>query len=131
MGSDFFPVLSGNGTTLFCLLSSGPNGHTSPATVRWVLEWRPVQTRLANGAEWRSFPYVKTIGVPTGSAVYPATVWSSSTGATLLIEWSVVTPGHGASVRLGALTRGKSSWTFTPLPAPAIFAAGGLPGIAW
>lgn len=127
----FFPVLSGNGTTLFCLLSSGPNGHTSPATVRWVLEWRPVQTRLANGAEWRSFPYVKTIGVPTGSAVYPATVWSSSTGATLLIEWSVVTPGHGASVRLGALTRGKSSWTFTPLPAPAIFAAGGLPGIAW
>ena len=127
----FFPVLSGNGTTLFCLLSAGPGGHISPTTVRWVLEWRPMQTRLANGAEWRSFPYVKTIGVPAGSAVYPATVWSSSTGATLLIEWSVVTPGHGTSVRLGELTLGRNNWTFTPLPTPAIFTAGGLPGIAW
>jgi hypothetical protein len=118
-------------------MSGGPGGHTNPATVRWVLEWRPLQTRLANGAQWRSFPYIKTIGVPAGSAVYPATVWSSRTGAALLIEWSVVTPGnggtggHGTAVRLGALTLGASNWTFTPLPAPAIFTAGGLPGIAW
>jgi len=127
----YFPVLTGNGTTLFCLMSGGPGGHTNPSTVRWVLEWRPVQTRLANGAEWRSFPYVKTIGVPAGSAVYPATAWSSSTGGRLLIEWSVVTPGQGTSTRFGELTLGHDNWTFTPLPAPAIFSSGGLPGIAW
>jgi hypothetical protein len=127
----FFPVLSGNGSTLFCLMSSGPGGHTSPDTVRWVLEWRPMRTTLADGAEWRSFPYIKTIDVPAGSAVYPATVWSSTTGARLLIEWSVVTPGQGTSVRLGELALGDNSWTFTPLPAPASFAPGGLQGIAW
>ena len=134
----FFPALSGNGSTLFCLMSGGPDGHTNPTTVRWVLEWRPMQTSLANGAEWRSFPYIKIIGVPAGSAVYPAMVWSSSTGATLLIEWSVVMSGHdgtgahGTSVRLGELTLGRNAWTFTPLPAPAIFAAGGgAPSIAW
>ena len=128
----FFPVLNGNGTTLFCLLSGGPNGHTSPTTVRWVLEWRPMQTRLANGAEWHSPPYVKVIGGPAGSSVQPATVWASSTGATLLIEWTVVAPGgHVQSVRFGELSLGRGSWTFTPLPAPAIFTAGGLPGIAW
>jgi hypothetical protein len=128
-----FPVLSGNGTTAFCLASNGPDGHTNPATVRWVLEWRPVQTPLANGAEWRSFPYPKVIGVPAGSSVQPATVWASSTGATLLIEWSVVTPGHRVpSVRFGRLSLGENGWTFTSLPAPAIFAAGGgAPGIAW
>jgi hypothetical protein len=127
-----FPVLSGNGTTLFCLMSSGPDGHTTPTTVRWVLEWRPMQTRLANGAEWHYPPYVKVIGVPAGSSVQPATVWASSTGATLLIEWTVVAPGgHVQSVRFGELTLGRGSWTFTPLPAPAIFTAGGLPGIAW
>jgi hypothetical protein len=128
----FFPVLSGNGTTLFCLLSSGPDGHTNPTTVRWVLEWRPMRTRLANGAEWHNPPYVKVIGGPAGSSVQPATVWASSTGATLLIEWTVVAPGgHVQSVRFGELTLGRGSWTFTPLPAPAIFTAGGLPGIAW
>jgi hypothetical protein len=134
----FFPALSGNGTTLFCLMSGGPDGHTSPTTVRWVLEWRPMQTSLANGAEWRFFAYPKELGVPAGSAVYPATVWASSTGATLLIEWSVVTPasggsaaGHVQSVRFGELSKGKNSWTFTPLPTPAILAAGGPPGIAW
>ena len=127
----FFPVLSGNGTTLFCLMSSGPNGHTNPDTVRWALEWRPMQTRLANGAEWRSFPYVKTIDVPAGSAVYPATVWSSSTGARLLIEWSVVTPGQVTSVHLGELTLGNNNWTFTALPTPASFAPGGRQGVAW
>jgi hypothetical protein len=127
-----FPVLSGNGATLFCLMSGGPDGHTNPATVRWVLEWRPMQTRLANGAEWRFLPYPKIIGVPAGSSVQPATVWASSTGATLLIEWTVVAPGgHVQSVRLGELTLGRGSWTFTPLPAPAIFTAGGPPGIAW
>lgn len=127
----FFPVLSGNGTTLFCLMSGGPNGHTSPATVPWVLEWRPVQTRLANGAEWRFFPYVKTIGVPAGSSVRPVTVWASSTGATLLIEWTVVTPSGGMSARFGELVQGTNAWTYTPLPAPAIFPVRGLPGIAW
>ena len=127
----FFPVLSGNGSTLFCLTSSGPNGHTNPDTARWVLEWRPMRTTLANGPEWRSFPYTETIDVPAGSAVHPATVWSSTTGAMLLIEWSVVTPGQGTSVRLGELTLGHNNWTFTPLPTPASFAPGGLQGIAW
>ncbi len=134
-----FPALSGNGTTLFCVTSHGPDGHTNPTTVRWVLAWGPRATNLANDAEWRSFPYIKEIGVPAGSAVYPATVWASSTGARLLVEWTVVTPGyedgtgvHGTSVRLGELTLGRNSWTFTPLPVPAIFAAGGgLPSIAW
>jgi hypothetical protein len=126
-----FPVLSGNGTTLFCLMSGGPDGHTSPATVRWVLEWRPVQTRLANGAEWRSFAYVKIIGVPAGSTVRPATVWASSTGTTLLIEWSVVTSRGGTSVRFGEAVQGKNAWTYTPLPAPAVLTTGGPPDIAW
>ncbi len=126
-----FPVLSGNGTTLFCLMSGGPDGHTNPATVRWVLEWRPVQTRLANGAEWRSFAYVKIIGVPAGSTVRPATVWASSTGTTLLIEWSVVTSHGGTSVRFGEAVQGKNAWTYTPLPAPAILTTGGPPDIAW
>jgi hypothetical protein len=60
-------------------------------------------------------------------------VWASSTGAILLIEWSVVTPGHRVpSVRFGRLSLGENGWTFTQLPAPAIFAAGGgAPGIAW
>lgn len=131
----FFPVLSGNGTTLFCTMSAGPGGHTNPTTVRWVLEWRPRPTSLANGAEWRSFPYIKTIGVPAGSTVYPVTVWSSSTGATLLIEWTVVTtspPIARGPVRFGELTLGRNEWTFTPLPAPAVFAAGrSAPSIAW
>lgn len=131
----FFPVLSGNGTTLFCTMSDGSDGHTGPTTVRWVLEWRPGQTSLANGAEWRSFPYIKTIGVPTGSIVDPVTLWSSSTGARLLIEWSVTTTSprvaHGP-VRFGELTLGRNEWTFTPLPAPAVFAVGrSAPSIAW
>ena len=32
---------------------------------------------------------------------------------------------------MSELTSASDGWTFTPLPAPAIFAAGGLPGIAW
>ena len=131
----FFPVLSGNGTTLFCLESSGPEGHTNPSTVRWQLTWQPRATSLANGEEFRNFPYIKVIGVPTGSAVSLATAWASSTGSTALIEWSVAAPGaaggHGTSVRFGELTSTEDGWTFTPLPAPAIFATGGLPGIAW
>jgi hypothetical protein len=60
-------------------------------------------------------------------------VGATSTGATLRIEWSVVSPGDRVpSVRLGELALGGSSWTFTALPAPAVFAAGGgTPGIAW
>jgi hypothetical protein len=134
-----FPALSGNGTTLFCLISSGPDGHTNSATVRWQLEWLPGATSLANDGEWRFGVYNKIIGVPAGSTVYPATLWASSTGNTLLIEWSVVTPGSGdsaaghvQSVRFGRLTQGGVDWTFTPLPAPAVFAAGGgAPSIAW
>ena len=128
-----FPLVSGNGTTVFCVRPGGPEGHTNPTTVRWQLDWVPSQTDLADNAEWRFFPYIKTIGVPAGSALYPGTVWSSSTGATLLVEWTVVAPGSGGtSVRLGELALGHNQWTFTPLPAPAVFAAGGgLPGIAW
>ena len=127
-----FPLVSGNGTTFFCFRPGATDGHTNPTTVRWPLDWRPNQTNLADSAAWRFFPYIKTIGVPAGSAVYPATVWSSSTGATLIIEWTVVPPGSGGTyVRLGELTLGLNEWTFTPLPAPAIFATGGLPGIAW
>jgi hypothetical protein len=133
-----FPALSGNGTTLFCLIS-GPDGHTSPTTVRWQLKWSPGATSLANDEEWRFGVYIKIIGVPAGSTVYPATVWASSTGNTLLIEWSVVTPGSGGSaaghvqsVRFGRLTQGDADWTFTPLPVPAVFADGGrAPSIAW
>lgn len=131
----FFPMLSGNGTTLFCLVSSGQEGHTNPTTVRWQLMWQPRATTLANAEKFRSLPYIKVIGVPTGSAVYPATAWVSSAGSTVLIEWSVVAPGaaggHRTSIRFGELTLKEDGWKFTPLPAPAIFAGGGLPGIAW
>jgi hypothetical protein len=131
----FFPALSGNGTTLFCLKSSGPEGHTNPSTVRWQLTWQPRATSLANGVEFRNFPYIKAIGVPTGAAADPAIAWVSSSGSTVLIEWSVVAPGaaggHGTSVSFGELTSTQDGWTFTPLPAPAELAAVGLPGIAW
>jgi hypothetical protein len=126
-----FPVVSGNGTTYLCVTGDGPDGHTSPTTVRWVLQWRPMPTDLADNAEWRLARYVKIIGVPAGSTVNPATVWASSTGAMLLVQWTVVTPGHGTSVRLGELNVAENDLTFTPLPAPAIFATGGLPAIAW
>ena len=127
----FFPVLSGNGTTLFCVGSDGPHGQTNPTTVRWELDWRPMQTGLANGAGWFSLPYAKTIGVPAGSNVRAATVWASSTGTTLLIEWTVVTSSGGMSARFGELVQGKNAWTYTPLPVPAIFPVRGLPSIAW
>jgi hypothetical protein len=135
-----FPLLSGNGTTLFCPLSLGANGHTSPTTVRWWLKWMPMATELADNAQWRFVSYLKELGVPAGSTVYPATVWSGSTGSTVLIEWSVVAQGQPAtrpeSVRFGVLRIGNNATKFTPLPAPAIFATGGLatsvlPGIAW
>jgi hypothetical protein len=132
-----YPAVSGNGTVIFCVASGGPDGHTSPTTVRWVIQWRPVSTSLADNAEFRLVMYVKVIGAPAGSAVYPATVWSSSTGERLLIEWQAVTPDRGDTAgrvqlaRFGELTAGNNGWTFTPLPSPAIFAAAGPFGIAW
>jgi hypothetical protein len=129
----YFPVVSGNGTTLFCAFADGPDGHTTPTTVRWVLQWQPWETSLANRAEWRFFAEDEEVGVPAASAVTLATVWSSSDGATLLVEWSVARPHNSLPlISFGELTKGKNSWTFTLLPTPTDFAAGGgPPAIAW
>jgi len=126
------PVIVGDGTTLFCAFGQGPDGHTNPAPVRWVLEFEPMETDLADKGEWRLSKYIRQIGVPAGSTVYPAVVRSSSSGETLLIEWSAVVPGsHVQGVRRGELSYRGSNWTFTPLPAPAIFATSDPPAVAW
>jgi hypothetical protein len=131
-GTDY-PVLSGDGSTLFCASAAGPDGQTSPATVRWVLRWEPRATSLANQAAWRFSAFGKTVDMPAVSGVTAAAVWSSSDGSTLLVEWSVARPLTPVkAVSFGEFTRGKNGWTFTPLPAPAVFAAGGAPpAIAW
>ena len=78
--------------------------------------------------------------VTAGSTVYPAVVWSGSTGYTLLIEYSMVPPGHPdlnlAAVSFGVLRIGHNTAKFTPLPAPGILAISAtpnsaLPEIAW
>jgi hypothetical protein len=127
-----FPLLSGNGTTYFCSLNLGKNGHTSPTTVRWVLKWQPRPTDLADDAEWRFGALDSELSVPAGATVYPAVLWSSSTGATLVVEWTVIAPGQAAqTVRFGTFSPGNNRPTITVLPAPPLSTAIDLPEIAW
>jgi hypothetical protein len=115
-----FSRVSADGKTVICPVMNTQASGKADWTVRWLAY--PVTATAAPRARYQ-------IHGDTGFSAN--TPWVSASGATMIVEWSVNQPPHGALkiAGFGIVSHG----TFTPLKPPPLSSGfvGGPPSIAW